>query len=143
MTVAAVPTGMKAGVRISPRRIWIAPVRALPSVAAMEKEKRGFVTRRALGSNAVQHKCAERRPSPKAADTVEQQHRVNLEPFDPAIAADERQAIGRQTQHPRLSIGVLQCQRRLAAGRFDRRHTLVWYLIKVKKFLPDMIYRGR
>jgi hypothetical protein len=41
--VAAVPTGMKAGVRISPRRIWIVPVRALPSVAAIEKEKRGLV----------------------------------------------------------------------------------------------------
>ena len=32
-TVAAVPTGMKAGVRISPRSIWMVPVRALPSVA--------------------------------------------------------------------------------------------------------------
>jgi hypothetical protein len=31
LTVAAVPTGMKAGVRISPRCIWIVPVRALPS----------------------------------------------------------------------------------------------------------------
>ena len=40
MTVAAVPTGMKAGVRISPRRISIAPVRAAPSVAEIEKEKR-------------------------------------------------------------------------------------------------------
>ena len=36
-TVAAVPTGMKAGVRISPRCIAIVPVRAAPSVAAMEK----------------------------------------------------------------------------------------------------------
>ena len=35
LTVAAVPTGMKAGVRISPRRIAIVPVRAAPSVAAM------------------------------------------------------------------------------------------------------------
>ena len=34
LTVAAVPTGMKAGVRISPRGVEIAPVRALPSVAA-------------------------------------------------------------------------------------------------------------
>jgi hypothetical protein len=32
LTVAAVPTGMNAGVRISPRRIAIVPVRALPSV---------------------------------------------------------------------------------------------------------------
>lgn len=42
-TVAAVPTGMKAGVRISPRRMEIVPVRALPSVAAIEKWKRGAV----------------------------------------------------------------------------------------------------
>ena len=40
LTVAAVPTGMKAGVRISPRRMAIAPVRAVPSVAAMVKAKR-------------------------------------------------------------------------------------------------------
>jgi hypothetical protein len=33
-TVAAVPTGMKAGVRMSPRCIRITPVRAAPSVAA-------------------------------------------------------------------------------------------------------------
>lgn len=39
-TVAAVPTGMKAGVRISPRSIEIVPVRAAPSIAAIEKEKR-------------------------------------------------------------------------------------------------------
>src|SRR3954454_22661855 len=41
LTVAAVPTGMKAGVLISPRRIAIVPTRARPSVAAMVKEKRG------------------------------------------------------------------------------------------------------
>jgi len=35
LTVAAVPTGMKAGVRISPRCIRIVPVRAFPSVAWM------------------------------------------------------------------------------------------------------------
>jgi hypothetical protein len=40
LTVAAVPTGMKAGVRISPRRIWIAPVRAASFEASIEKEKR-------------------------------------------------------------------------------------------------------
>lgn len=39
-TVAAVPTGMKAGVRISPRRIRIAPVLAAPSVVPIEKAKR-------------------------------------------------------------------------------------------------------
>src|SRR6478736_3404548 len=40
LTVAAVPTGMNAGVRISPRCIAIVPVRAAPSVAAMVKAKR-------------------------------------------------------------------------------------------------------
>src|SRR5688572_1751654 len=44
LTVAAVPTGMKAGVRISPRRMAIRPVRTLPSVASMLKANR--VTRR-------------------------------------------------------------------------------------------------
>src|SRR5579884_4103170 len=50
LTVAAVPTGMNAGVRISPRCMAIMPVRALPSVAEMLKEKR--VTRRAYRSNS-------------------------------------------------------------------------------------------
>ena len=36
-TVAAVPTGMKAGVRIAPRGVAITPLRAAPSVAAMRK----------------------------------------------------------------------------------------------------------
>jgi hypothetical protein len=40
LTVAAVPTGMKAGVRISPRSIAMLPVRAAPLVAAIENEKR-------------------------------------------------------------------------------------------------------
>ncbi len=39
-TVAAVPTAMKAGVRISPRAMVMRPVRARPSVASMEKAKR-------------------------------------------------------------------------------------------------------
>ena len=43
LTVAAVPTGMNAGVRISPRRIRSVPVRAAPSVAAMVKSKRGGI----------------------------------------------------------------------------------------------------
>ncbi len=38
-TVPAVPTGMKAGVRISPRGVEITPVRALPSRACRVKEK--------------------------------------------------------------------------------------------------------
>src|SRR3954462_11052303 len=41
LTVAAVPTGMNARVRISPRRMAPRPVRAAPSVAAIEKAKRG------------------------------------------------------------------------------------------------------
>ena len=50
LTVAAVPTGMNAGVRISPRRIAIVPVRAAPSVADMVNSKR--VTPRALAKEA-------------------------------------------------------------------------------------------
>ena len=42
-TVAAVPTGMKAGVRISPRGIRIVPVRAAPSLAAMVKAGEDFL----------------------------------------------------------------------------------------------------
>src|SRR6476660_1261554 len=54
LTVAAVPTGMKAGVRISPRCIAITPVRAAPSVAETENEKRG--TRRASdGMGMIEH----------------------------------------------------------------------------------------
>src|SRR3990170_7974468 len=41
LTVAAVPTGMNAGVRISPRRIAMRPVRAFPSRASMVNRKRG------------------------------------------------------------------------------------------------------
>ena len=33
LTVAAVPTGIKAGVRISPRGVWMVPARALPERA--------------------------------------------------------------------------------------------------------------
>jgi len=39
-TVAAVPTGMKAGVRIWPRYMEIAPVRAAPSTASTANVKR-------------------------------------------------------------------------------------------------------
>jgi len=52
LTVAAVPTGMKAGVRIVPRCIWMAPVRARPSVAAMVKEKREDMMQTALAKPA-------------------------------------------------------------------------------------------
>jgi len=45
-TVAAVPTGMKAGVRIFPRRIAISPSRALPSVAWIVKWKRSGMAQR-------------------------------------------------------------------------------------------------
>src|SRR4051794_26459739 len=40
LTVAAVPTGMNAGVRISPRFMAILPVRADPSVSEISKRKR-------------------------------------------------------------------------------------------------------
>ena len=43
LTVAAVPTGMKAGVRMSPRCIAIIPLRAAPSLAVIEKAKRDCV----------------------------------------------------------------------------------------------------
>src|SRR4051812_32995318 len=58
LTVAAVPTGMNAGVRISPRSIAITPVRAAPSIAEMEKAKR--VTARRLAARALPPKfgCA-------------------------------------------------------------------------------------
>jgi hypothetical protein len=44
-TVAAVPTGMKAGVRICPRGVEMTPVRALPEVAFSVKEKRSVMAR--------------------------------------------------------------------------------------------------
>ena len=39
LTVAPVPTGMKAGVRTMPRGVVIAPVRAAPSCAFRANEK--------------------------------------------------------------------------------------------------------
>ncbi len=54
-TVAAVPTGMKAGVRMSPRIMDSVPERALPSVALMEKEKRGRFMR--PGFTALRCRC--------------------------------------------------------------------------------------
>ena len=51
LTVAAVPTGMNAGVRMSPRAVAIEPLRALPSVSVMVKEK--AVTRRALATAGI------------------------------------------------------------------------------------------
>jgi hypothetical protein len=49
LTVAPVPTGMKAGVRITPRGVVIVPVRAAPSRALTVKEKRSFIMRVARG----------------------------------------------------------------------------------------------
>src|SRR5712691_13164977 len=49
-TVPAVPTGMKAGVRMTPRGRTISPLRAPPSVAATLKEKPP-VTMLAAGSH--------------------------------------------------------------------------------------------
>jgi hypothetical protein len=39
LTVAAVPTGMNAGVRISPRAMAIEPLRAAPSLPVMVNSK--------------------------------------------------------------------------------------------------------
>jgi hypothetical protein len=55
-TVAAVPTGMKAGVRISPRCMAIIPVLAAPSVAEIVKENR--VTPERLAPEAVYGEAA-------------------------------------------------------------------------------------
>ena len=56
LTVAAVPTGMKAGVRISPRGVRITPVRAAPSRASAENENalaiRRLITPSAAGCKA-------------------------------------------------------------------------------------------
>src|SRR3954465_9422496 len=60
LPVAAVPTGMNAGVRISPRRMAMTPVRAAPSVAAVEKAKRG--------RESIFSPLARRRPPRKALD---------------------------------------------------------------------------
>ena len=45
LTVAPVPTGMKAGVRTTPRGVAMAPVRALPSRALIVKEKGSVMAR--------------------------------------------------------------------------------------------------
>ena len=44
LTVAAVPTGMKAGVRIMPRGVTIAPSRASPSTVRTAKVKVELMT---------------------------------------------------------------------------------------------------
>src|SRR5690242_15954991 len=61
LTVAAVPTGMKAGVRISPRSIAITPVRAAPSVAEILKEKRVTCARLAARALPPKSGCARAR----------------------------------------------------------------------------------
>ena len=43
LTVPAVPTGMKAGVRMTPRGVAIAPVRAAPSIAWTEKKNSSLI----------------------------------------------------------------------------------------------------
>ena len=57
LTVAAVPTGINAGVRIAPRGVLIVPVRALPEVAAREKENSCVIVL-CLGGNRAD--CQER-----------------------------------------------------------------------------------
>ena len=50
-TVAPVPTGMKAGVRMTPRGVAMAPVRASPSRALRVKEKRSVISLSPLPSS--------------------------------------------------------------------------------------------
>src|SRR5690606_27257013 len=66
-TVAAVPTGMKAGARIAPRCIWIIPVRAAPSVAEIEKANlsvmpRAYAAHRQMSSHGDRSPRSGRRP---------------------------------------------------------------------------------
>lgn len=63
-TVAAVPTGMKAGVRISPRSIWILPVRALPSVAVILKSNR-CVIKSAIAARGIRRYGSDMRREPQ------------------------------------------------------------------------------
>src|ERR1700712_4187186 len=85
LTVAAVPTGMKAGVRISPRRIRIVPVRALPSVAWMVKAKRGMAC--AYKAKAPPPQWA---PCPRTSDGAggSDDRTVDLSPADRRGRAD-------------------------------------------------------
>src|SRR4051794_38064517 len=65
LTVAWVPTGMKAGVRITPRAVAISPVRAAPSVANRRKLKRGSESMRGrLLSGREEYHESRRRKAP-------------------------------------------------------------------------------
>src|SRR6059058_3505372 len=81
LTVAAVPTGMNAGVRISPRSMAIVPLRAAPSVAAMVKVNRLIATRLAA--------C--RPPATLPLPTPNEEAQVQLNHFpEPDAHSDER-----------------------------------------------------
>src|SRR5688572_46891 len=56
-TVPPVPTGMKAGVRMTPRGMEISPRRALPSVAVRRKVKSRFI---GLPVQGARIECIER-----------------------------------------------------------------------------------
>jgi hypothetical protein len=80
LTVAAVPTGMKAGVRISPRATEIRPVRAAPWVAAIENEKREDVTAAALSrrSRGVEAPRARRKETAAGLRTLTDPHGIGI-----------------------------------------------------------------
>ena len=75
LTVAAVPTGMNAGVRMSPRCMRIVPVRALPSRAWISKAKRVIARAayRIRAETAKKKKESSTQPSPAPT-----QHTISL-----------------------------------------------------------------
>ena len=77
LTVPAVPTGMKAGVRISPRSMEMVPVRALPSVAAILNVNRAVIANAhsillAVGKRLVPIGCP--RYDPHMGHNIKQLH---------------------------------------------------------------------
>jgi hypothetical protein len=99
---------MKAGVRISPRRIRITPVRAFPSVALMAKENLDEVIRRDLGANRTAHKDDR---SAGFAHALKQGHGIDLEALDAPVGTDETEAVRRQAQRPCFTIRIVQTER--------------------------------
>src|SRR5690606_9401840 len=70
LTVAAVPTGMKAGVRMSPRGVFSTPVRARPSAAEISNGKgikRSLQRSRVLGPLFLNRQSAQQRRQPLCA----------------------------------------------------------------------------
>src|SRR5690606_3985293 len=107
-TVAAVPTGMKAGVRISPRRMAISPVRALPSRASMVNLKRGGrseaieqrKSRKSVGRNRAFRGIA------VMVKRERQARRELLADFRFEACSQEHGSVGRIEDHGCLSAGL-------------------------------------